>query len=328
VAVCGTVARTRQRMIVEDVAHSVDPRVALIKSFGIQAYCCHPLIAEQRLIGTLSFGSKTRARFAPDEVELMHTVVDQVATAMERVQSRQALAAANAQLVEADHRKNEFLAVLSHELRNPLAPIKNSLFVLERAAPGGEQARRAQQVIDRQVGQLANLVNDLLDITRITRNKIQLRKERLNLNELMQRSVEDNRAAFEKNEIHLELTVPPTVMFVNADSTRVAQIVGNLLQNAAKFVRRGGRTDVTIATDAEQAIIRVVDDGVGMTPETLSESSSLSRKPMTVWTAVKGDWAWGWRWSRDWSNCMAAGSAPAAKGWGWAPSSRCGCRWT
>ena len=270
VAVCGTVARTRQRMIVEDVANSADPRVALIKSFGIQAYCCHPLIAEQRLIGTLSFGSKTRARFAPDEVELMHTVVDQVATAMERVQSRQALAAANAQLVEADHRKNEFLAVLSHELRNPLAPIKNSLFVLERAAPGGEQARRAQQVIDRQVGQLANLVNDLLDITRITRNKIQLRKERLNLNELVQRSVEDNRADFEKNEIHLELTVPPTVMFVNADSTRVAQIVGNLLQNAAKFVRRGGRTDVTIATDAEQAIIRVVDDGVGMTPETLS----------------------------------------------------------
>jgi signal transduction histidine kinase/DNA-binding response OmpR family regulator len=268
VAVCGAVASTRQRIIVEDVSHSSDPRVDLIKSFGIQAYCCHPLIAGERVLGTLSFGTRTRTQFSADEIELMHTVADQVAIAMERVQSSQSLSAANAQLVEVDRRKNEFLAVLSHELRNPLAPIKNSLYILDRAAPGGEQARRAQQVIGRQVHQLANLVDDLLDITRISRNKIQLRVERLDLNEVVRRSAEDNRALFESNGIRLDLTIAPEAVFVKADTTRVAQMVGNLLQNAAKFARRGGRTGVTVASDGTDAMVQVVDDGVGMTPET------------------------------------------------------------
>jgi len=199
VAVCGCVARDGQRMIAEDISNSVDPRVALVKSYGVQAYCCHPLIAQGKLLGTLSFGTKTRARFTADEVEIMHSVADQVATAVERVEAQRALQAANAQLVEADRRKNDFLAVLSHELRNPLAPIKNSLYILDRAAAGGEQARRALGVIDRQATQLSNLVNDLLDVTRITRNKIRLQKQRLEINELVRRAVEDNRTLFERN---------------------------------------------------------------------------------------------------------------------------------
>ena len=183
---------------------------------------------------------------------------------------KQLLIVANAQLLEEDRRKNEFLAVLSHELRNPLAPIKNSLYILDRAAPGGEQARRALRVIDRQATQLSNLVNDLLDVTRITRNKIRLQRQSLELNQLVHRAVEDSRSFFERNEVHLSCELGPIPVLINADATRVAQIVGNLLQNAAKFTSRGGHAHVSIAPEAGEAVIRVVDNGVGMAPDTVA----------------------------------------------------------
>ena len=174
-------------------------------------------------------------------------------------------------LREADRRKDEFLGVLSHELRNPLAPIRNSLFILDRAAPGGEQARRAQAVIDRQVGHLTRLVDDLLDVTRIARNKIQLQRESLDLTNLVRRTIDDHHSLFEKGEVHLETALPAERIAVNADRTRLAQIVGNLLQNAAKFTDRGGRTQVSVAVDevARRAVIRIANTGVGISPELL-----------------------------------------------------------
>ncbi|MBI5498608.1 MAG: response regulator [Deltaproteobacteria bacterium] len=180
-------------------------------------------------------------------------------------------AAANLRLVESDRRKNDFLAVLSHELRNPLAPISNSLYVLGRAAPGGNQAQRAREVIERQVAQLTRLVDDLLDVTRISRNKIQLQRERVDLCDLVRRSAEDQRSLFDRNEIRLETDVPDEALCVIADRSRVAQVIGNLLQNAAKFTGRGGAASVSVRADDERrhAVVRVVDTGVGMTPETL-----------------------------------------------------------
>jgi len=269
-AICGCVARDMRSIVAERIQDGADPRAALVRSHGVRTYCCHPLVAQGRLIGTLSFGTKTRDRFADDEAELMRVVADQVATAMQRVESVRALSAANAQLVEADRRKNEFLAMLSHELRNPLAPIRNSLYVLDHAAPGGEQARRAHQVMDRQVNQLASLVNDLLDVTRITRNKIALQKESVELGEMVHRALEDNRSFFERAEVTLELVAAQAPAHVHADRTRLAQIVGNLLQNAAKFAHPGGRTRVVVGTEEGQAVVRVVDDGIGMEPRTLA----------------------------------------------------------
>ena len=187
-------------------------------------------------------------------------------------QAEEALRVANLQLAGADERKNEFLAVLSHELRNPLAPIKNSLYILGRATPGGDQARRAQAVIERQVDQLARLVDDLLDVTRITRNKIKLQRERLELNQLVRHTLEDQRSLFEKAEVHLEFHPAPRPVFVHADWSRLAQVIGNLLQNAAKFTGRGGATLVTVQADAaeKRAVIQVIDSGVGMAPEMIS----------------------------------------------------------
>jgi PAS domain S-box-containing protein len=183
--------------------------------------------------------------------------------------TEEALRQANAQLAAADVRKNEFLAVLSHELRNPLAPITNSLYILGRAPPGGEQASRAKEVIARQVTQLSHLVDDLLDVTRITSNKIHLDKERLELNEVVRRAIEDNRSLFDKAEVRLDLSPAPDPAFVYADRIRVAQIIGNLLQNAAKFTRKGGVTRVSLQAEGNEAKVRVADDGVGMSPEIL-----------------------------------------------------------
>jgi PAS domain S-box-containing protein len=172
----------------------------------------------------------------------------------------------------ADERKNEFLAVLSHELRNPLTSIRNSLFILDQAEPGGEQARRAKGILERQVGQLSRLVDDLLDITRITRNKIRLQRERIELNELVRQTIEDHRALFEASGVQLETEFAPAALFLQADRVRLVQVVGNLLQNAAKFTGHGGKTRVSIESDTakQRAIIRVADTGVGMAPEQVS----------------------------------------------------------
>ena len=267
--ICGCVARDQHEIVAENIYRSADRRVDLVRSHGIQAYCCHPLMAEGRLIGTLSFGTRTRASFRLDEVELLRTVADQVATAMQRLLARRALSLANRQLLEADRRKNEFLAVLSHELRNPLAPIVNCLSILDRAPPGKEQAQWARKVIGRQVKQLSDLVNDLLDVTRIARDKAHLHTEPLELCSVVHHAVEDNRPTFQQASVRLDLEPAPGPVPVIADATRIAQIVGNLLRNCAKFTPRGGHARVSVFSAGNEAIIRVTDDGIGMTEETL-----------------------------------------------------------
>jgi len=181
----------------------------------------------------------------------------------------EALREANARLKEADLRKNEFLAVLSHELRNPLAPIRNSTYILEHSEPGSGQAKRALAVIDRQTGQLAHLVDDLLDVTRITRNKVEIQRQTVDLNELVRHTVEDQRTLFDRAGVPIEFHPAAQPVFVSADRNRLAQVIGNLLQNAAKFTGRGGKARIAISTDVteKRAVIQVTDTGVGMTPE-------------------------------------------------------------
>lgn len=177
---------------------------------------------------------------------------------------------ANVRLAEADRHKSEFLAVLSHELRNPLAPITNSLYVLEHGRPQSEQYLRARKVIARQVSQLSGLVNDLLDITRISRNRIHLQLERLELHELVLKVVEDTRSIFEAAQVSLALAPPQGPIWVMADRTRIVQVMGNLLQNAAKFTGRGGHAWVSVGVEGSEAEVRVADDGVGLQAKSLS----------------------------------------------------------
>lgn len=172
-------------------------------------------------------------------------------------------------LHEADRRKNEFLAMLSHELRNPLTPIRNSLYILERAPAGSEQSRRSISVISRQVGHLSRIVDDLLDVTRIVRGKIQFQRTRVELRELVLRAVADHRAQYAHAGVELEVEAPPGELFMYGDATRLTQVIGNLLQNAVKFTDRGGHVLVSLGRQGERAVLRVRDDGVGIAPEVL-----------------------------------------------------------
>ena len=184
-----------------------------------------------------------------------------------------ALREGEAALREADRRKDEFLAMLSHELRNPLAPIRNSLFILDHAAPGGEQAERAKAVLDRQVGQLTRLVDDLLDVTRISSGKIKILRERFELAEMLHRTVEDHRVEFTAAGVELELRLADKPLWLSADPSRIAQAVGNLLQNAAKFAGLGGRVTLALEEDADRgvAVVRVRDTGIGIAPDVLPQ---------------------------------------------------------
>jgi signal transduction histidine kinase/CheY-like chemotaxis protein len=186
----------------------------------------------------------------------------------ERIQAQAALRQANDRLIESDRRKDEFLAILSHELRNPLSPVRSSVYVLEHAAPGGEQAKRALRIIDRQAGHMARLVEDLLDVTRIARGKINLQREQVDINALARWVAEDHRAAFSRNGVELQVKEAGDFLWVYADPTRLAQVIGNLLSNSAKFTARGGWTVLSVEPNERgEVTIRVRDNGAGISPE-------------------------------------------------------------
>jgi signal transduction histidine kinase len=173
-------------------------------------------------------------------------------------------------LREADRRKDEFLGMLSHELRNPLAPIRNSIYILRHTAPGSEQAARAQSIIERQTEHLTRLVDDLLDVTRIARGKIDLRRSRVDLREVVTRAADDFHLLLHDHGVAFVVDVPGAPLWADADPTRVTQIVGNLLHNSVKFTRRGDEVRLSLRQAGERdAEIRVRDTGVGIEPALL-----------------------------------------------------------
>jgi two-component system CheB/CheR fusion protein len=174
-------------------------------------------------------------------------------------------------LREADARKTEFLATLSHELRNPLAPIRYGLTVLAGAPLGSEQAKRAREILERQVTHLTHLVDDLLDVARITRGTIELHREPIELNSLLQRTVDDHRAGFETRGIGCDVILQNAESWLDADGTRLVQVIGNLLGNAMKFTPRGGRVTISLTSEWDQAVLRIRDDGIGIDAEMLRE---------------------------------------------------------
>jgi signal transduction histidine kinase len=173
-------------------------------------------------------------------------------------------------LREADRRKDDFLAMLSHELRNPLAAINNGIYLLDHGVPGSEPARRAQTVIGRQMKQLSRLVDDLLDMTRISRNKIQLQFERMDLVQVARRAIEDHRGPLEANGLRLDFAAPIEAVWVLADAARVTQMLGNLLLNAGKFTDPGGAVTLEIQARGAEAAVIVTDTGIGMDEAMLS----------------------------------------------------------
>jgi PAS domain S-box-containing protein len=178
-------------------------------------------------------------------------------------------------LREADHRKDEFLAMLAHELRNPLAPIQNAVQILKRTGLDETRSAWCRDVIGRQVEQLIRLVDDLLDVSRISRGKIELKKEPLDVAAIVQRAVETSQPLIDVRRHEFSTRLPPEPVYVEGDLVRLAQVVSNLLNNAAKYTDEGGHIELTLEPEEGEVLIRVRDTGRGIDPAALPDLFDL-----------------------------------------------------
>jgi signal transduction histidine kinase/DNA-binding response OmpR family regulator len=231
---------------------------------AIDSLIIAPLHARGRMLGVLSLGLGPSGRQFDDDV---------LSTAGE-LAGRAAIALDNALLYEKiredDRRKNEFLAMLAHELRNPLAPINNAVHVLRASEHDATRLGWARDVIGRQVTQLVRLVDDLLDLSRITRGKIDLRIDVLDAGEVVAAAVETSRPGIDALGHALTVSLPPYPLQLHGDFTRVAQILGNLLNNAAKYSLPGGQIALSAVRDGNDVVFRVRDAGMGIPAEALN----------------------------------------------------------
>lgn len=172
-------------------------------------------------------------------------------------------------LKEADRRKDEFLAMLAHELRNPLAPIRNAVEIQKLVAPREQKLDQAREMIERQVAHLARLIDDLLDVSRITQGKINVERKRVAIEAALSGAVDIARPFIEARRQRLSVSTPITGAFVNGDFTRLVQAIGNLLNNASKFSDAGAEIVLAAEEDGNDVLVRVIDSGTGITPEFL-----------------------------------------------------------
>ncbi len=194
-------------------------------------------------------------------------------------------------LSEADHRKDEFLATLSHELRNPLAPLRNTLEVLKRTGGNLDKAPRALETMERQLKQLVRLVDDLLDLNRITHDRIELRKEPVELVALLREVIEGMRSLAETAGHDLRMTAPREPLYVQADEVRLAQVFGNLLNNSFKYTGRGGTISVSVERVAGEAVVAIKDNGIGIPAGSARRASSTcSTRSSARSSAQREDW--------------------------------------
>lgn len=236
----------------------------IIRKTGIRSYIGVPLSVRGKMLGVLSFFiAKSGRRY--DEHDLL--IADQLA-------HRSAIAIENAMLYqnlkEADRRKDEFLAILAHELRNPLAPMRNSIEILRADDLDISKLEYARDVIDRQVQHMTRLIDDLLDVSRISRNRLELRRETVALKSVIDSAIEASRPIIEESEHDLRIVIPDEPIFVDADQTRLAQVFLNLLNNAAKYTERGGRIELRAIKKGSQVDVIVTDNGIGIPPDKVS----------------------------------------------------------
>jgi hypothetical protein len=275
-AVCGRVAQSRISAVVDGVQSRVDDATEVIRGLGIRAYACWPLIHGDTLIGTLSFGTRSRDCYEPDELQLMHAIADLVAVAIARYRverEREVLladAAAARDIAEAaNHAKDEFIAVISHELRAPMTTALGWADLMANFACGDPLHKQAATEIGRSVRAQRRLVNDLFDVSRLNSGKLQIERAPAGIGEIVTRAVETIRAAANEKGVALVAAVDGTGPSAVVDADRIEQVVTNLVGNAVKFTPAGGRVEIALTTAAAAATLTVRDNGRGIRPELL-----------------------------------------------------------
>ncbi len=230
-----------------------------------------PMLIGDRAIGAMLVAAPHGAPDDAHDWEVLEDLADRAAIAFENAQLYRSLQAeiverraAETELQDASRRKDEFLAMLSHELRNPLAPIRNALEVVRRIAPPDSKLTWAGDVMDRQVRHLTRLVEELLDVARISQGKIALNREPVDLNAVIAHSVETAQPFVDARGHVLQVQLPHTPVFLHGDFSRLSQVVGNLLHNAAKFSEEGGRILLALWVEEGNAVLAVRDGGIGI----------------------------------------------------------------
>lgn len=233
----------------------------------LAAELCQPLVANGRLLGVATFGSRSARRLDGEELATIRAVCDQLAMALDRSRLISELQVTAAELRAAAERKDEFLAMLAHELRNPLAPVVHALHLVRRRASEPDVLRYLDTA-DRQVGHMVRLIDDLLDVSRITRGKVDLRRAQVELAPVLEQALAAAEPTVRERRHLLEVSLPEGV-WVDADPTRLAQVVANLLLNAAKYTEPGGRVRLSAAREGGDVVVAVRDSGIGLRPEDL-----------------------------------------------------------
>jgi PAS domain S-box-containing protein len=250
--------RNGRRLVVRDVDRELgdDGGGRMFNAIGIKAIITAPLVKQGRLVAMMAVHESQPRDWTEREISIVGEVVDRCWAHIERVR--------DAALVrEQDRRKDDFLATLAHELRNPLAPMRYALAVMGLSSEPAKTAS-SRAILERQVGHMARLVDDLLDQSRINRGQIELRKSRVGLADLMRQAVEAALPSMEAARHGFEITYPEGELLLDVDPARIVQAIGNVLNNAAKYTPDGGCIRLAGWRAGSSAVLEVVDDGVGI----------------------------------------------------------------
>jgi PAS domain S-box-containing protein len=253
-----------------------DPSVVLTAEFrrglagaGHHAVLAAPLRVKGEVIGAISTAHREIRTFSQAEIDLLQAFADQAALAMRNVQlfAREQQARADAEA--ANRAKDQFLALLAHELRNPLAPIVNAVALLRRPGAPPPLVEQATGIVERQARNLARLLDDLLDVSRITRGLIELRLETVSIADVVSSALEATRPLVDERRQLLSVTLPATPLHVEADPARLEQIIVNVLNNASRYTAPEGRISVVATAEGDEAVLRVRDTGIGIAEDVL-----------------------------------------------------------
>jgi signal transduction histidine kinase len=271
VEACGLAFRRGGPVVIEDVEAQEDPESSAASSWaesaragGFRACFSVPIVSRGgEPIGTIATFFREPHRPSERQLQLVENYILQAADALDNARRHRAA-------LDSDRRKEEFLATLSHELRNPLAAIRTAVQLV--GADGVDQAAlgEVRDVIARQCGHMKRLIEDLLDMTRISRGALSLRRQPVDLAEVVARAVEEVQPLVTDRGHRLEVSLPQGPLVVDADPTRLEQVVANLLTNATKYTDPGGRIDLTVAREGDGLVITVRDTGIGLSSEALS----------------------------------------------------------
>jgi PAS domain S-box-containing protein len=241
-----------------------DPNLLrVIHDLELTSYIGVPLTVRGKTLGVLTFiTAESRRKYVAADLQLAEALGQRAATAIENARLYE-------ELKDADRRKDEFLAMLAHELRNPLTPIRNALYLMKTPNIDPKSVEEARDITERQVQHMVRLVDDLLDVSRIMRGRIELRREVVDLAAVIHQAVETSRPVIDSQGQELVLSLPPDPIQLEADPTRMAQVISNLLHNAAKFSKQAGQIWLSAEREGPEAVLRVRDTGSGISSELL-----------------------------------------------------------